>query len=84
MKFSRKVGNWPMNKTLNFGGDPDHRLDTGLVFRIRHYWEIRKVVINRLRCATLECTACTSRNRRSNYDVITSLTLGGGMHCPSA
>jgi len=50
MKFSGKVGNGPMNKRLivnkqlNFGGDPDHRLDTGIVFRIRHYWEIRKVV----------------------------------------
>jgi len=30
MKFSGKVGNGPMNKRLNFGGDPDHRLDTGL------------------------------------------------------
>ena len=44
MKFSAKVGNGPMNKCLNFGGDPDHRLDTRIVFRIRHYWEIRKVV----------------------------------------
>jgi len=44
MKFSGKVGNGPMNKRLNFGGDRDHRLDTGIVFRIRHYWEIRKVV----------------------------------------
>jgi len=33
MKFSGKVGNWPLNKRLNFGGDPDHRLDTGIVFR---------------------------------------------------
>ena len=33
-----------MNKPVNFDGDPDHRLDTGIVFRIRHYWEIRKVV----------------------------------------
>jgi len=24
-------------------GDPDHRLDTGIVFRIYHYWEIRKL-----------------------------------------
>jgi len=24
MKFSGKVGNGPMNKWLNFGGDPDH------------------------------------------------------------
>jgi len=44
MKFSGKVGNGPMNKRLNFGGDLDHNLDTGIVFRIRHYWQIRKVV----------------------------------------
>ena len=25
MKFSAEVGNGPVNKTLNFGGDPDHR-----------------------------------------------------------
>jgi len=30
MKFSGKVGNEPMNKWLNFGGNPDHRLDTGI------------------------------------------------------
>jgi len=36
MKFSGKVGNGPMNKGLNFGGDSDH-LDTGTVFRFRHY-----------------------------------------------
>jgi len=47
IKFSAKVGNGPVKKWLNFGGDPDHRLDTGtgIVFRLRHYWEIRKVVI---------------------------------------
>jgi len=28
--------------------------------------------INRLRCATLQCTACTSRHRHGNYGVITS------------
>ena len=44
MKFSGKVGKGPVIKWLNFGGDPDHRLDTGIVFRIRHYREIRKVV----------------------------------------
>jgi len=44
MKFSGKVGNGPLNKRLNFSGDPDHRLDTEIVFRIRHYWEILKVV----------------------------------------
>ena len=35
MKFSEKVGDGPVNKQLNFGGDPDYRLDTGIVFRIR-------------------------------------------------
>jgi len=39
-----KVGNAPMNKRLHFDGDTDYSLDTGIVFRIRHYWEIRKVV----------------------------------------
>ena len=34
---------WTNEQMLNFGGDPDHRLHTGIVFRIRHYWEIRKV-----------------------------------------
>jgi len=38
MKFSRKVDNEPVNKWLNVGGDQDHRLDTGFVFRIRRYW----------------------------------------------
>ena len=36
MQFSGKVGNEPMNKWLNFVGDSDHGLDTGIVFRIRH------------------------------------------------
>ena len=44
------VWQWPMNKWLNFGGDPDHRLDTWIVFRIRHYWQIGKVV-------STDCTA---------------------------
>jgi len=42
--FARKISNGPVNKWLNFGGDPDHLLDTGIVFRIRHCWEIRKMV----------------------------------------
>ena len=29
MKFSGKVGNGPMNKWLNFGGNPDHRSGNG-------------------------------------------------------
>jgi len=44
MKFSGKVGNGPMNKWLKFYGDAVHRLDTEIVFRIRHYCEIRKVI----------------------------------------
>ena len=44
MKVSEKVGNGLMNNCLNFSGDPNHCLDTGIVFRIRHYWEIRKVI----------------------------------------
>ena len=44
MKLSGKFANWPVNKWLNFGDDPDYRLDTGIVFRIRYYWEIRTVV----------------------------------------
>jgi len=44
MKFSGKVDNGLLNTWLNFDGDPDHRLDTGIVFRIRHYWQIQKVV----------------------------------------
>jgi len=44
MKFSRKVGSGPLNKRLHFGGDADHRLDTGIVFQIRHYCETRTVV----------------------------------------
>jgi len=45
--FSRKAGNGPLNKLLNFGGDLGHRLDTGIVFRIRHYWKIRKVLTDK-------------------------------------
>jgi len=44
-----------MNKWLNFSGDPDHRLDTGIVFRFRHYWEMRKVVSTD--CAARRCSA---------------------------
>ena len=38
MKFLWKVGSGPVNKRLKLGGDPDHRLDTRIVFRIRHCW----------------------------------------------
>jgi len=29
MKISGKVGNGAVNKILNFGGDPDHHLNSG-------------------------------------------------------
>jgi len=32
----REGRNGPVNKWLNFGGDMDHNLDTGIVFRICH------------------------------------------------
>jgi len=74
MKFSQKVGNGPMNKWLNFGGNLDHRLDTGIVFRIRHYWEIQQVDDEHKSAA-----------RTDLPDGDTGKTcLGGGMHCPSA
>jgi len=44
MKFSGKVDNGRLNRWLNFSGDPDHHLDTGIVFWIRHRWETQKVV----------------------------------------
>jgi len=74
MKFSGKVGNGTMNKRLNFVGDPDHRLDTGIVFRIRHYFEIRKVV-----------NGHKSAAHTDSPDGGTGKTcLDGGMHCPIA
>jgi len=69
MKFSGKVGNWQKNKRLNFGGDPDHRLDTRIIFR-----EIQKVV-----------NGHKSAAHTDSPDGGTGKTcLGGGIHCPSA
>jgi len=70
MKFSGKVGNWSANKWVNFGGDPDHRLDTGIVFRIRRYWEIRKVVSN-------DCVArrCSARHALAGVAIATMTSL---------
>jgi len=65
-----------IEKRLNFGGDPDHRLDTGIIFHIRHCWEIRKVVNgNGHKCAA----------HTDSPDGGTGKTcLGGGMHCLTA
>jgi len=74
MKLSGKVGSGLMNKRLNFGGDPHHRPDTGIVFRIRHYWEIRKVVNGHSFILIRQMAAMVRRKT----------CLGGGMHCPGA
>ena len=74
MKFSRNVGNGPVNKRLTFGGVSDHGLDTGIVFRICHYWEIRKVVNGH------KSAAHTDSPDGGTVKTI----LGRGMHCPSA
>ena len=74
MKVLGKVGQGPMNKRLNFGGDPDHRQDTGIIFRIRHYWEIRKVVNGHKSAAHTDLPdGGTDKS-----------CFGGGMHYPSA
>jgi len=75
IKFSGKVGNGPVNKRLTFGGDADHRVDTEIVFRIRHYWEIQRVVISGHKSAA----------HTDSPDGGTGKTyLGEGVHCPSA
>ena len=74
MKFSEKVGNGPLNKWLNFSGAPNHRIDTGIAFRIRQYWEIRKVVNGHKSAADIDSPA---GGTDKTY-------LGGGMHSPSA
>ena len=63
-------------KWLNFGGDPDHSLDTGIAFRIRHCWEIRKVV-NGHKSDARRPTGSPDGGTGKTY-------IGGGMHCPSA
>jgi len=61
---------WPMSKRLNFGGDPDHRLDTGIVFRIRHYWEIRKVV-----STDFAARRCSARHALARIAIATMTSL---------
>jgi len=74
MKFSGKVGNRPMNKRLNFGGDPDHCLDTRIVSQICHYCEIRNVVHGHKSAVHTDSPDGSTGKK----------FLGGGMHCPSA
>jgi len=76
MKFSGKVGNGPVNNWLNFGGNSDHRLDTGIVFLIWYYWEIGKAGLH------FSYDVITSQA----HDIVRLVKMGrgGGMHCPSA
>jgi len=70
MKFLGKVGNVLINKLLIFIGNPDHFLDTGIVFWIRHYWEIWKVV-------STDCAArcCSARHALAGIAVATMTSL---------
>jgi len=70
MKFSGKVGSGPLNKWLNFGGDLDHCLDAGVVFRICHYWEIRKVVSTD---CTVQC--CSAQRALAGIVIATVMSL---------
>jgi len=69
MKYSGKVGKEPVNKFLNFGDDPDHCLDTGIVFRIRREM-MRKVV-------SADCAArrCSGRHALAGVAIATMTSL---------
>jgi len=72
IKFSGTVGSVPLDKWLHFGGDPNHCLDTGIVFRICHYQEIRKVVNGHSFILIRQMAALVRR------------ALAEGTHCRSA
>ena len=98
-KIFREAWQWAIEQLVKFwwrfgspSGDRDCFTDSSLLGDTESG-------INRLRCATLQCTACTSRHRHSNYDVIASpagdrqrdwyrdtgkTCLTVGMLCPSA
>jgi len=75
MKFSRKIGSGPTNKRLNFGGDPDHRLNTGTVFRIRQSLLGNTKSVNGHKFSAYIDSPDGGTGKRC---------LGGGMHCLSA
>ena len=62
MKFSGEVDNGPMNNWLNFGGDPDHHLDTGIFIDRQG---LRKVV----------STDCAARRCRADITIATMTSL---------
>jgi len=88
MKFSGKVVNMPVNKWLNLGGDPDHRMDTGIVFQIHHHWEIWKVVNRHKSAAHTDLPVWQHLNLLliliRQYGSTSKTCLDRGMHCPSA
>jgi len=73
----RKVGNGPMNKWLNFGGELDHHLDSSLLGDTESG-------INRLHCTTLQCwvgiaiATTTSLRHRPLAEVC---TVPVSLHC---
>ena len=71
MKFSVKVDNGPMNRWLNFGNDPDHHLDTRIIFRIRHYREIYGKWLTDINLLLILIRQMTALVRRALADVCT-------------
>jgi len=69
----REGWQWPSEQISKFRWRFGHRLDTGIVFRIRHYWEIQKVVNGHKSAAHTDSLAGDTCNA----------CLGGGMRCPS-
>jgi len=59
VKFSGKVSNGPVNKRLNFGGDLEHRLDTGIV----HYYYYK----TKLESVSLSCKS--HRSKTANMQI---------------
>ena len=57
MKFSGADWQWANEQMIKFWWQSGYRLDTGIVFRIHHYWEIRKVV----------STDCVARRRSAQH-----------------
>ena len=88
-----KVGIGPVNNRLNFGGYPDHCLDTGIVFRIllrdRESWTALQLwrhfitsPVHDSATATALHAACSVTGAR--YRDTGETELDGGTHCPSA
>ena len=79
-----EVWQWANEQMIKFwwrSGSPSGHMDC---FPDSSLLANRESGINRLHCATLQWFACTNRHRDSNYYVITSPALGGGMYCLSA